>query len=47
MFLTRSSCNRGVIENYTWAGVSVEADNQQFSPTIEPQMTLKSPGINP
>ena len=43
-FLTRS------LESSLWeysAGVSVEAGDRQFSPTIEPQMTWKSPGINP
>ena len=30
-----------------WSGVSVEAGDWRFLPTIETQMTWKSPGINP
>ena len=35
------------ILNVWKAGVSAEADDQRFLPTIEPQMTWKSPSINP
>ena len=35
------------ILNVCKAGVSAEADDQWFLPTMEPQMTWKSPSINP